>query len=62
MIKLDVNRLTSAANNAPIPNQNIKKPTVIISPIKNNPAIINQICHIKTSPFIKDLHINYTIN
>ena len=46
IIMFEVKKLTSIAIRAPTPNQNIKKPTVAISPIKNNPAIINHICHI----------------
>ena len=43
MTILLVNKLTTIANNAPIANQKTKKPTVIISSIRNIPAIINQI-------------------
>ena len=50
MIKLFVKKLTSIANNAPIANQNTKKPTVIISRTRNSPDIINQTYHINVPP------------
>ena len=43
---LVVNKLTIIAINAPIPNQNTKKPIVAISITKNIPARIIQNCHI----------------
>lgn len=49
MIIFEVKKLTSIAIKAPTPNQKTKKPTVIISQIKNIPDAINHICHIKTS-------------
>ena len=58
----DVNRLTIIAISAPIPNQNIKNPTVAISPTKNSPAIINHNFHIVISPLFLNLHLYYTIN
>ena len=45
-------KLTIIVSKAPIANQNIKNPTVIISIIKQMPAIINHICHIKKPPII----------
>ena len=39
-------KLTTIARSALTPNQNTRKPTVIISTIKNIPAAISQIYHI----------------
>jgi len=49
MIIFEVKKLTSIAIKAPMPSQKTKKPTVIISQIKNIPDAINHICHIKPS-------------
>ena len=48
-IIFEVKKLTNIAIKAPTPSQKTKKPTVIISQIKNIPEAINHICHIKTS-------------
>ena len=53
IIILVVKKLVIIAKSAPIANQNIKKPTVAISSIKNIPDIINQICHINIPPYLK---------
>ena len=45
-IILSTKKLVHIAISAPIENQNTKKPVVIISNIRKNPATINQICHI----------------
>ena len=50
MIIFEVKKLTSIAIKAPTPNQKTKKPTVIISQIKNIPDAINHICHIVKPP------------
>ena len=54
-----IKKLVHIAKMAPIPNQNIKKPTVAISIMKKIPAAINQIYHIK--PPLKNLLYYYEI-
>ncbi len=51
MIILLVKKLTTIVNKAPTANQKIRNPTVMISMIRQTPAIINQICHMKNSSF-----------
>ena len=46
---LFINKLATIAIKAPIENQNTRKPTDIISIIKNIPANISQTCHIFAS-------------
>ena len=58
-IILSTIRLTIIVSNAPTPNQNTKKPAVIISITKQTPAIINQMCHIIRPP--KIYQYNYII-
>jgi hypothetical protein len=49
IIRLVVKKLVIIASKAPIANQKTKNPTVMISTIKQIPAMINQICHILIS-------------
>ena len=49
---LSVNMLATIAKSAPMPNQNTKNPTVMISATKNTQAAINQKHHIYTPPKI----------
>ena len=51
-------KLVTIAIKLPTPNQKIKKPTVIISPIKKTPAAISQTIHMKiTLLYLKNRHL-----
>ena len=58
---LSVNMLATIAKRAPIPSQNTKNPTVIISTTKNTPAAINQKLHICIPPNNINHNNYYTI-
>ena len=60
IIRLSVKKLINIASSEATPNQNIKKPTVKISIMKNTPEAINHICHIVQPPIFSQLY--YTIN